>query len=474
MTHESIAAQHALRIASQRLAIHRRRHLPLWVWIPAILFLIGWVALAAILGFELTSSISAHIAPSTELSSHMARNARQLLFWFNIIQVSLISYTVFEGIYRRSDAALLLPLPIVPQSWFWQIFRDLLVKHAPVAITGIAVAIGVGLAVGVELGLSWMLGCLLLFVSQLVFSCWLHLRLGNTLYESKPDPLRVMLTQGLAATQAAYLFYSPAIAFAMGAVCALSIDVVFRLFAETSSPLPWVILVGIALFGTAFALRSALAAFSSGFAKILPRFWETEIVDPFRETYLPKPPRALALSRLLPPEVRPLFWLYLVQLRRRYRVDALSYVVVLVILAVVILRNPNPSLMTWFFDVMLAFWANILFFYHVPRILGPSISADSLTRSLPISLSALLTAQCTVAILAMWPIPLALLPLLFMADYSIGLVSGGAAAVFFLSALTAVWGTAIGQNPSSISPRFFHWILRTAVSSLLGIVAIYA
>lgn len=473
MTDASTAAMQALKIAWRRMARHQRHQRSYWASIFGVMLLMAWVSLAITFGFEWVSRIPPQSGSRPDFASLAAHNARQLLFWFNIAQITLISYSTFENIFRRTDASLLLPLPIIPQSWFWLIFKDMWIKHVLIAITGIAVATGIGIATGYILAISWVIGCLTIFSVQLVLSCWLHLRLGETLYESKSDPLRAMLTQGLAATQAAYLFYSPAFAFALGAALVLFIDIVFRLVDETGSPIPWAIVTASTTLFIFLTIRSAVALFSKSFATILPRFWETETVDPFRETYLPKPPRTLVFGKLLTLNAQPFFRLYVVQMRRRYRVDGLLYIIVLLTLSMIVLRNESETIASWAYDVTWALWANIMFFYHVPRVLGRAVSANSLTWSLPVSQRTLMMAQRLAVLPAMLPVPAALAPLLLVAGYSVPLTLLGVITALILPTLAIIWGIKIGSNPT-LSPRAFHWILRTAASFMLGICAMYA
>lgn len=251
----------------------------------------------------------------------LERRVRNWTFWLNALQAFAFSFTVFEMLYRTGEQRLWLLLPLHPSAWYWRRVIQIAAVHT-VLLAAVTAPLWSLVWLGHHALAVTALGSLaLVWGVGIPVATSLHLLAGTTLL-SGDSPAKQLLGQHIAPPAGAFLFYSPAIAFAGSMAMVLLAEVAFRLWLEAHAWLPLAVVSATALAAAAAALRHGARTFSSAFGAVLPRFWESEIVAPFREDHLPRRTFGLRWARLLrEPAARALFRRDVVQMHRRYRGD---------------------------------------------------------------------------------------------------------------------------------------------------------
>jgi hypothetical protein len=364
-------------------ARHRLRGPGLAATVGLAALALAVLAGAASLGARLFDGVDADALP------HAVRAAT---FWFNTAAALVYSFTVFEGIYRSRGQRLRVVLPVDPAQWFQATALAALLAHAPLLL--LALCLFAPLLTSAEPALfGFAIASVgLVFAAGLPFALALHLKAGQSLLAG-PTALKASLTQGLVAAEAALLFYAPALALAGILVVSLGIEVLLRLWWEVQGPAPLGIAIGASLAVAVASLRAGRAAFDGSFATVLARFWETEIVSPFADDHLPRPPWALGL--LDGTRCAALFRRDLVQLRRRHRLDGALTALAAVATGLAAARTTSPP--GWQDPWLVLVLALLTVLDPAGRLAGPELENRWTLRTLPLSSWAPLVSKLAAA-----------------------------------------------------------------------------
>jgi hypothetical protein len=387
--------------------------------------------------------------------------ARERVFWLCAALCFTLGFSVFESVYRAKEHRLLLSLPTHPLAWFERILRRTVLLHTPLGAC--AAAFVAPLAER-----SWSLGAASVTA---IFITWflalpatlaIHTLTAGSLLQGD-SPLKKWMASGIAASEAAFVFYAPALAFAVCLVGSFALQLGLRLWLDTGSPAPFLGTALLLSVATAGALLRARQAFERSFSAALPRFWDSEGVGPFRETHLPMAPWTVRLASLLPnAATRALFVRDLVQLRRRHRMDALG-VVAYAVLAGVALSDTGSAASADVLRWMVV--AGAALFCPIHRLFGAELESEWAMQTLPLAPRDVFRAK----LLAAAPSQLLAIAAVALAS----LVTGGgiaatvgfaAAAIGVAAAVAAVVAQLRARNPKG--GGVIDLAVRTAVVAL--------
>lgn len=314
--------------------------------------------------------------------------ARELGFWLAVAFAMVASYTVLETLFRTDEARVLAPLPVEPAEWARYTVGRVLLLHAPLLAPALLVlaplvdrAAPLGLAAGAVVVLTAVVAVPVALLA--------HLLAGGAMISGDTD-LKKRLAGGLGPSEAAWFFYSPALALAATLVATVLFDLAARGSLEVANPKPLLAAGAVAVALAAWSVHTALRTFAASYASILPRFWQSELLPPWHEEHLPKSVPGLGAARLLRGAAREVFVKDLVQMRRRHRVDGVA--LVLFGGACALLHARSASEGGWAWGALLVAVGGGLF-NPAFRLLGAELEPPSAGRSLPIAAGDVLRAK---------------------------------------------------------------------------------
>lgn len=355
----------------------------------ARVFVIGVVAF---LGYRHWAGISADALPIA---------VRDEAFWFNIFQALILCYTVLEQIYRSKGQRLLVLLPTEPHAWFRYVIRMVAFAHAPVGIACLAWFAPLAAMDATLFGIAALSVTLAWFIIMSL-ALAVHLQAGGTLMAGESNTKRA-LAGGLAPAGAAYLFYAPAVAFGGAMIFVVGIEIAVRLWFEKGDPTVLGALLVAAVVGLAYFLRLARDTFVEFFAAVLPRFWESEVVAPFREVGELRVPRVAAQSRWLPTrELRARVWRDIVQVKRRHRADWLVLAGIGGFTLAMLLRREAPVSFVGFVGLCTALSGGLL--NPALRVVGAELESPYALNALPAASGAIVRSKAAATFFLWTPV----------------------------------------------------------------------
>ncbi|GMV39694.1 MAG: hypothetical protein AMXMBFR64_14100 [Myxococcales bacterium] len=396
---------------------------------------VGAVGLGAAAGLLLAGG---GLADAVLEASDQAGAARELGFWLAVALAMITSYTVLEALFRTDEARVLAPLPVEPRAWARYTAVRVALLHLPLLAVALLVVAPLSLRAA-PLGLAAAAVVALTSAVAVPFALLAHLLAGAAMLSGDSDVKR-RLAGGLGPSEAAWFFYSPALALAATLVATVVLDLAARASLQVGNPKPLLLAGAVALVAAAAAIRSALVSFAASYASILPRFWQAEIVPPWREEHLPSHVRGLWAARLLEGSAREVFTKDVVQLSRRHRVDGVALVLFASACALLHARGAG-----WEWGALLVAVGGALF-NPAFRLLGPELEPPSAGRSLPVAAGEIARARLlAVAVLQAPALGLAAAAGLLGPDGLGGAALAalvGAPVALALGALSVRWGLA--------------------------------
>jgi hypothetical protein len=313
------------------------------------------------------------------LADGLNERAQGWTFWCMLTTALIFGYTSFEVLYRDPLWARLASLPINPRALFGAKVLRVYRRHLPLSF--IPVLSGASLLMHGEVTI-WATGVtatLLVWTIGLSVSIFAHIWAGQSLVDGA-NPLKAYLSQGFGPTDAAFLFYSPALALLCTSVVALAVEVGFIAWRVngTFMPLLFVVLVG---FGIAlFCLRRASNIFIRWQHMIAPRFTDVEILPTWREGELHNQVFGMKFGDALPQSIRPVWRRLILQYRRRFRVVIPLSVVLCAVLVAFAAGSTTLPVDAW----ALAAAIGVLIYIPSIRACGAELGFGVEARALPV------------------------------------------------------------------------------------------
>ena len=326
---------------------------------------------------------------------------RQIVFWLNVLHALVFSYTTFEVLFRSSEVRVLAPLPVRMSGYFVYTWLRTLWLHALLLVPSLLLTLPLVAEGHATLFAYAALSFLLTFAAGVPLSVLLHLLAGRSLL-SGSTRLKQQLIGGIAPTESAFLFYSPALALAGTLTSAVALDLVLRVWLEVGNPKPLLFATAAVAAVAGACTRASSRIFRDAYERMLPRFWETEILPPYHEEHLPRRIVGLSLARRLRGPAAEIFSKDLIQMRRRHRVDGVVYAAFFALALLVNLRAEHAD-MLWAWNVLLIGLATGAVFNPAARLLGPDLESAWVLRSQPIPRRAFFIGKMTVALLQQAP-----------------------------------------------------------------------
>ncbi|MEC8023765.1 MAG: hypothetical protein VX223_07495 [Myxococcota bacterium] len=305
---------------------------------------------------------------------------RSWTFWCMFTTALIFGYSSFEVLYRDPLWRRLATLPVSPRALFVAKVLRVYRRHIPLVL--LPAISGSSLLMQSEY-IAWCTAVVatgLVLLIGLAVSIFAHIWAGESLVEGA-NPLKAYLSQGYGPTEAAFLFYSPALALLATATVALGIEVGFiALYLNgTWLPLFGVVFGGVGL--AVFCLRRASTIFVRWQHVIAPKFADVEVLPPWQEGAQSSRVFGQWLVAFLPGALAGVWTRLNTQYRRRYRVLLPMTGVLMIALAVFSGRSTTSIVDVW----ALAVAVGVLVFIPSFRACGPELGIGSTARALPIA-----------------------------------------------------------------------------------------
>jgi hypothetical protein len=439
----------------RRMAANRLGSLPLGARIAGALVLVGAMAALVLAGSSLADDLLHGEDPEA--------GVRQLVFWLNVGHALVFSYTVFEALFRAPEARVLAPLPVEPAGYARYAITRIVGLHLLLLVPSLLVVLPLGPAGRPDLLAYAALVFGLTAAAGVPLALLLHLLAGRSLLGGDTG-LKKMLSGGLAPSESAFLFYSPALALAGTMTIAVGVDVALRIWLDVGNAKPLLFAAAIVAAVAAGCVRESARVFRAWYAIILPRFWETEILPPYHEEHLPRHVTGLGSARLLSGLAADIFRKDLIQMRRRHRVDGLVLVAFVVALLVVNLRADGAAPL-WAWNALILAAGAATLFNPAFRLLGDDLESAWVLQAFPIPGAAVLRGKMLVIVVQQ-------APALLLGAVAVAVGPAGPVAALIALGIGGAAGLAIGAASLAVglgvfpTVRPFAWTVRLAVAGI--------
>ena len=301
------------------------------------------------------------------------------MFWCMMSSALVFGYTSFEVLYRDPVWRRLSTLPVSPRALFTAKALRVYRLHLPLTLLPAVSGIHLLFHSGLSFWLVAVIANALVVVIGLSVSIYAHIWAGASLVDGA-NALKAYLSQGYGPTEAAFLFYSPALALLATAAVALGVEISFLALRinESLAPLAGVVAVGVIL--SLFCLRRASAVFIRWYHLIGPRFTDVEVVPPWREGEQSSGVLGLRLGALLPGNMRSSWGRLITQYRRRYRVLPPLQFVLFFVLLYVASHQTRDAFLVW----SIATGLGVIVCIPAFRACGEELAFGKEPRALPI------------------------------------------------------------------------------------------
>ena len=332
----------------------------------------------------------------------LGRRVENWTFWCMTVSALVFGYTSFEVLYRDATARRLALLPVPGGALFDAKVISAYRTHLPLvflpALTGVPL-LWSGHHVFYLQGVGTSLGALLWGLAVAIYA---HVWAGRSLLDGA-TALKKYLASGFGPPETAFLFYSPAFALMAALTVGVLADFGFQLGARRGDWQPLLTVAGVATVVSVLALRKARRIFAAEHHRITPRFYDAEVLPPWREGELPQKHFGEGLTDRLPTAVRPLWRRALLQYRRRFRIMPPLLVVVcifLVLYAVNTAAVPGGP----FRLALAAIALGVIVFTPAFRLAGPELGTRYDARALPVDPGLARTVHWAMAALEWLPL----------------------------------------------------------------------